>query len=176
MNNLVIGIVGKIQSGKSTLAKKLSENLDVPIISFGGYLREFSENNSLPVDRFSLQELGEKRIKEEADVFLEDVLANSKNDTSTIIIEGIRHFAIYEALRKKYQLSFFVYCETPFEERHARYIRKSGLEKITLDEFFKIDNHNVELEIEGLKHQCNKTRVPDESTEIIEAEIKNLIL
>lgn len=154
MSSLIIGILGKIHAGKSTLARELSRELNVPIISFGGYLRNFSESNGLPTDRISLQDLGSKRISEDAMKFLQDVLSCSDLNTEIIIIEGIRHRSVLDALKSMFKVSYFIYCETPFEERYKRYIDRDETKKLTIGEFQDIDNHLVEQEIEKLKKYC----------------------
>lgn len=155
MSSFIIGILGKIHAGKSTLARELSRELNVPIVSFGAYLRNYSELNTLPTDRNSLQDLGDKRISEDAMKFLKDVLSSSDLKTEIIIIEGIRHITVFNALKSMFKVSYFIYCDIPFEERYNRYIINDETKKTTIDEFKIIDEHRVEKEIEILKEYCN---------------------
>jgi len=154
MSSLIIGILGKIHAGKSTLAKELSQQLNVPIISFGGYLRKYSEAKGLPADRRSLQDLGNKKISEDAMKFLSDVLLSCDMSTEIIIIEGIRHASVFNALKSIFKVSYFIYCDTPFEERYRRYTDREETKEMSIEEFQAIDEHIVEKEIEKLKEHC----------------------
>lgn len=155
MNNLIIGILGKIHSGKSTLAKNLSERFNIPIVSFGRYLKEFCLENDLSADRASLQDLGNRRIKENPEKFLNDVLEKAAVQNNVIVIEGIRHLAVMESLKKIFKQSYFIYCDTTFEERHRRYSMTTNSKEMTKNEFSAIDNHDVEKEIELMKIDCD---------------------
>ncbi len=155
MKKLIIGITGKIHSGKSTLAKKISHNLDIPIVSFGGYLKEFSLQNNLPTDRDSLQNLGNNRILDNPELFIDNVLT-SHSDTQIIIVEGIRHYKVLQYLDQIYTQSLFIFLNVPFDERYDRYINNEifKLKNLSKEEFYKIDNHEVECEINSLEEKC----------------------
>jgi adenylate kinase family enzyme len=155
MSSLIIGILGKIHAGKSTLARELSKELNVPIVSFGGYLREFSESKGLATDRKSLQDLGDKRISEDAIKFLYDVLASLDINKEIIIIEGIRHISVFNALKKMFKASYFIFCDVTFEERYNRYIIREETKTTTIEQFKIIDSHKVEQEIMMLKKYCD---------------------
>lgn len=177
MKKLIIGIIGKIHSGKSTLAKELTEKLQIPIVSFGGYLKEFSIENGLSTDRESLQTLGNKRISDDAILFINDVLFGHHN-TNIIIIEGIRHHSVLKSLNKIYNQSYFIFLDVPFTERYKRYTNgyNPSTKNITIAEFDEIDNHEVESEINNLKKECNLIIGSDYSnTELFEILKEKLI-
>lgn len=117
-------------------------------------MRNFIESNGLPTDRISLKDLGSKRISEDAMKFLKDVLSCSDLNTEIIIIEGIRHRDVLDALKSMFKVSCFIYCETSFEERYKRYIDRGETKNLTIGEFQDIDNHSVEQKIEKLKKHC----------------------
>ena len=179
MRKLIIGIVGKIHSGKSTLAREISQSLEIPIVSFGGYLKDFSLKNDLPTDRESLQSLGNKRILNNPVSFIEDVLSGQE-DSSIIIIEGIRHESVLLSLKKTYHQSYFIFLDVTFDERYSRYTNGKNIltKDISVEEFFKIDNHQVESEINNLKERCdytlNSIYLVNELIELINEKIKLL--
>ncbi len=153
----IIVIIGKISSGKSTLATEISEKYGIPIISFGKYLVKFSLENSLPTSRFDLQNLGEKFIAEAPNVFLKNVLNSYIPISQIIIVEGVRHLSILKLLREESRMSTFIYLETENELRYTRYCNriKLGDKELTFDEFSEMDNHSVESQIESLSDLCD---------------------
>lgn len=155
--NTTIGIVGKICSGKSTVASKLKNYYNTPIVSFGSYLFEYSKNNNLLVDRTSLQNLGNKFIQEDSNLFLNKVLDSQSFDPNKIIIEGIRHISIYNELRKMSQTAFFAFIDAPIEIRYQRYLKrqKESDKQISFNEFEEMDKHIVESETDLLKDKCD---------------------
>ncbi len=88
---LVIGISGKISSGKTTLAKGLSDKFRVPVVSFGDYVRHEASSLNVANTRKNLQELGEKLIVD-VETFCLGVLQQTNwHKGENLIIEGIRH-------------------------------------------------------------------------------------
>lgn len=167
----IIGIVGRIHSGKSTLAGVLSEDMHMPIVSFGGYLKNFSINNNLPIDRDSLQNLGNSRIHENVELFVKDVLDSAEN-VDLIIVEGIRHRLVFNRLKEIYSKSFFIFLDVPFDERYQRYrTGKTEYKNLTVQDFYNLDNHEVELEIDDLMELCDLKLNADYSI----SELKNKI-
>lgn len=151
-----LGLIGRICSGKSTIAKQLSEHFNIPILSFGAYLLNFSKKHELKTDRDSLQNLGSKFIHENSKLFLENVIAFQPFTSDSILTEGIRHLAIYEELKLMSSCSVFAFIDAPIQIRYERYNKrlKEGDKKISFEDFVKIDNHKVESEIDLLKDKC----------------------
>lgn len=154
-----VGIIGRICSGKSTIAKKLSVHFDIPIISFGAYLAQYSKSNKLPTDRDSLQNLGNRFIKEDSNKFLRSVIASQSTIPDSMIVEGIRHLSIQQELSTISKKSIFIFVEAPVETRYDRYHSrmKESDKTVSYEEFVAIDNHIVESEIDLLKVKCQIT-------------------
>lgn len=168
----IIGITGRIHSGKSTLAKLLSNDLGIPIVSFGGYLAQFSAKNNLPTNRESLQNLGNRRINENVELFVKDVLASAEN-VDVIIVEGIRHNLVFNSLKDIYINSFFIFLDVSFEDRYKRYrSSKDENKNLTIQDFEKLDNHSVEQEIDSLMDLCDERLYADYSL----PELKKVLL
>lgn len=159
MINTTMGIIGRICSGKSTIAQKLSANFDIPIISFGAYLMQYSKGNNLPTDREALQNLGNAFIKEDSNKFLQNVITAQPVISKTIIIEGIRHLSIQKALTDISKFSIFIFVDASIETRYIRYCnrQKESDKAMSYKEFTTVDNHIVESEIELLKEKCHLT-------------------
>lgn len=152
INNL-IGISGRICSGKSFLAKKLVKDYNIQIVSFGSYLFSYSTANELKTDRNSLQDLGEQFVKKDPVKFVDNVLAHAGNINNLIIIEGIRHKIIYDILQDVSSKATFIYVDEDVNLRYQRYIERVNKidSKVSFNEFLQIDNHIVEQEIESLR-------------------------
>jgi|SRR6185437_1506993 len=156
MITTTIGIIGRICSGKSTIAERISNHFDIPIISFGAYLIQYSKDNNLPIDRDSLQNLGNSFIKENSREFLQNVIMSQPITPDSMIIEGIRHLSIQKELADISNKSFFIFVESSVENRYNRYRdrKKESDEIVSYEEFIAIDNHVVESEIEALRAKC----------------------
>lgn len=157
--NKSITIIGRISSGKSTLANSIHDMLPLSqIISFGSYLKSYCEMQKWDFDRNFLQNLGQQFIDENPDEFLKQVVDfwNPKKN-EILIFEGIRHKSIFEAVNKHYPSIASIYLDLNAKDRYERYKnRNKEIDKaISNDDFFVLDNHKVELEIEGLKSNCS---------------------
>jgi cytidylate kinase len=85
--NKAIVICGRIGSGKTTLAKKIAEMQDVPIASFGGFIKHYCEEKGVATNRKILQDVGAELVKNPKKL-IKDVIAFYKKDSSNIILEG----------------------------------------------------------------------------------------
>lgn len=156
MPKFTICIIGKIASGKSTIAKCLKEIFTIPIASFGRYLTRYSETNLLSTERESLQDLGLRFIKEDPEYFLREVISYNCQDAEVIIIEGIRHNVIFDLIKKLSRHTLFVFIEASREVRYQRFLgrEKEGENTLTFERFCINDEHEVEQEIDLLKGRC----------------------
>ena len=149
----IIAISGQISSGKSYLANIFSEKLGFPVASFGSYLKYYSEQNNLPIDRKSLQDLGESFIKQNPQKFLNDVINYFISQSDSIIIEVIRHKVIFDLIHQISKKCLFVFVAADGITRYKRYRnRNKPTDKIkTYKQFVGSENHEVESEINSLQ-------------------------
>lgn len=155
--DLSIIIIGKICSGKSTLAKDFSRWVDYPIASFGSYLKDYSESNNLSIDRAALQNLGNSFIHQEPNQFLLDVI-NHKNEKSTkLIFEGVRHQVILDEIRNLSLKSFAIFLDATEQIRLERFLnREKDIDQSHAElDFQESSQHAVEQEVENLKNHCD---------------------
>ena len=157
MNDVIL-LIGKISSGKSSIAKLLeSSNSESLIISFGGYLKYYCEQNNLKIERETLQNIGNSFIKSNPDLFLNNVIEfNEPSPNKLIIFEGIRHESIFNSICKKYNNNISVFLDIDKEIRYSRYKKRNkDIDKPTsYAEFIELDNHEVEQEVNNLKNKC----------------------
>lgn len=155
----IITISGRISSGKSFAADLIKKEFELPVASFGGYLRHYCGKNNLPNDRKTLQDTGEAIVKENPKQFLENVLAHFIGSADKIVLEGVRHKSILEVVNQLTQNRLSVFVEADLQTRYKRYFeRNKDSDDVKTFEQFKIaDSHSVEMEIESLKPLCSIT-------------------
>jgi len=116
----IVGIAGQIGSGKTSLAKELCKRLNWQLISFGSFVRSEANRRGLKIERAALQQLGENLISEFGPAeFVRQVLCSNK-PFSNIVIDGIRHVEIWQAIQSVAQKGILVYLDVPEEVRIAR--------------------------------------------------------
>lgn len=127
----VIGISGKIGSGKTALSQALSDHLNVRQSSFGAAVREEAKSRGLDAsDRKVLQEVGQQLVDGDVRLFCQKVLDLASFDKTTpVIIDGVRHINVKETLASLVSpLPFYLlYIETEEETRQARLSTRGGL-------------------------------------------------
>ena len=100
--NVVIGLSGRINSGKSTLADQLSASLDCNKTSFSDIVREDAINRKMELSRDSLQKIGQELVDLSCEEFCKRVLKKGNwNVDSMLVVEGIRPLKIVESLIPK---------------------------------------------------------------------------
>ncbi|MCG6190204.1 AAA family ATPase [Maribellus maritimus] len=161
-------ISGRICSGKSTFANHISSVLNIPIVSFGKYVKHICISNGIEVNRTNLQIQGESLINHSAKNFLYGAIDFSvPAQSQSVIFEGIRHKKIVELISEVSDTLIIIYIEACLDERFRRFIQR-GTEKLTKDQFIVKDNHNVEQEISTLKDLADL--IIDSEKEIISNE------
>jgi cytidylate kinase len=144
---LVLAFSGKIGSGKTTLSQQVAEALGWRRASFGEYLSTFARSQGLEDSRDVLQELGERLVSRSADDFCRSVLAHfGWNSGEPLVIDGIRHVAIFEALRRivaplELRLVFINVDE------NTRLKRLKQSDRDVIDRLQQIEAHSTEREV-----------------------------
>lgn len=167
----VVGIAGQIGSGKTSLAMELSKRLNWKLISFGSFVRSEANRRGINIDRVALQQLGEDLITELGpDEFVRQVLFSDKIN-SNMVIDGIRHVEIWQAIRSIAQQSILVYLDIPEEVRIARLQQRDNLD---IDSIKLAMFHPMERNIPFLR-QFSDLVLPVGSTEALVAQVVALI-
>lgn len=148
----VIIVSGRICSGKTTIAKLLSDRLSFPFGSFGGYLSAYSQHHKLKTDREGLQELGQQKVQTNPSQFVKDVIEFYRGVPNSIVLDGIRHRIIFDKIKELTRKPYSVYVEADVETRYQRYLLRANID---YPAFLLLDNHPVELETETLKPFCD---------------------
>lgn len=97
--DVIIAISGRPASGKTTAARILAGAFEGSAASFGDHVRELARRKGLPTDRTTLQKVGQGEIDNNPVDFLRDFLSPLQNARRPLIIDGLRHLAVRDALR-----------------------------------------------------------------------------
>ncbi|HIA53763.1 MAG TPA: hypothetical protein EYN91_17005 [Candidatus Melainabacteria bacterium] len=144
---IVLGISGKIASGKTTLAKSLSYSLKWPVTSFGDYVRSVAIKRGLESsERRVLQDIGLELLTDDAAAFCQSVLELGQFESGgNLLIDGIRHRIVIETLKK-------LVLPSSFKHIHVGAIDSQRARRLALEEsaLQVLGNHTVESEIDEL--------------------------
>ena len=141
-----LGFSGRIKSGKTTIARRVADELNVPFASFGDYLRTVAAARGLDSsDRTILQDLGQELFESDLSRFCTDVLfAAGWEKGMCVVIDGIRHVQVLVELNKilePVQLKL-VYISISGEVQAQR-IKESG-SRYSVD---VVESHSTEVDV-----------------------------
>jgi len=182
MMKLVVGIIGKICSGKGVSCKHLEEAYGAETFRFSDILKEVLKRLHIPNTRPNLQTLG-AQLRESfgpevlADALRADIEAGS---AEVAVIDGIRYDSEVELLRG-FEDNTLIYITAPLETRHKRALARAtrGEEDITPEEFKKAEGAETEKFIEevGKKadHKIENTGTIEELKEKIDKILEDKI-
>ena len=150
-------VIGQICSGKTTFAKLLSSDFDIPLASFGGFLKTRVHNNTdSKKGREVLQNLGQNLIDSDPRAFLQNVIQFAGSHQN-FIFEGVRHEVIFREINDISAKVISIYIDATYQQRFDRYLKREKLKdtKRTEEEFSRVCAHQVELQIPSLKEKCS---------------------
>ena len=146
---LLVCFSGKIGSGKTSTSMAVAKALGCGYTSFSGYLRDVvAEHGDDPDCRASLQEFGQRRIEEDAELFCRDVLVSGGfGPGEHFVLDGIRHVDV---------LPHLVRIAAPSEVRLIFLDAAAGLRSIRIrqrsirewEDFERAASHVVEGDME----------------------------
>lgn len=147
---LVIGITGRIGSGKTTAAEYLAAEHGFSHIRYSHVLADWFKED--PERKSELQAVGWDVMSGGQQAELNKRLISKIAPGKDWVVEGLRHPLDYESLKNAFGSRFhLVYIDTPQEARWARLQKISRFRNF--DEFMAADSHPVEQKISELK-QC----------------------
>lgn len=146
----IVGIAGAIGSGKSELSHALARELDGVRLSFGDFVRREAEARDVEPTRENLQRLGEQLIDElGAPEFVRRVLTE-RPPADLLVVDGVRHLAVDEALRKLAEQYVLVFVAVDDETRRRRLVEREGQEV----DLAALDQHSTEREVSSLRERA----------------------
>jgi hypothetical protein len=154
---LIIGLSGRIASGKSYIGEYLEQHYGFMVLRYRTLLERIIMTKHMQVSRTTLQAMGlEMGEKIGYDGLTRLLLADALPDQN-YTVDGVRHLSAFEFLRNRYQNQFALFFRDldqikRFELFNAR--AKPDL-PLTLEEFRAIDEAPVEQEIQELKARAD---------------------
>lgn len=173
--NIKILIAGGTCSGKSTLAHRIADHTGYPITSFGGILRNYTRKANLPLTVESLQNLGRSLISQLGyDGFLQWIIDHSSGVSwnEPLILDGVRHVAMYDSLKKAFPVNVLVYCVC---DRETQIVRMMDRDAVSREDARRILLHPLEQFVSDLASQAHLFFRPEDSLEDFLVQLDALI-
>jgi dephospho-CoA kinase len=167
---MLIGITGKIGSGKSTISKYIETKYGVRRLSTSELLKSILISKDIEPSREKLQEIGDNVIRTiGGSGFMAIMLVYLP--PGNYQIDSIRHLEALQYMKKKYGRDFVnIFVHTTEDIRYSRTEKQYG----SFGYFKKIDNANTEKEIELIKSQSDFIINNDNSFSNVEIQIKGI--
>lgn len=142
---MIIGFSGLPGAGKTSLSTALAKSLGIPRVGFGSYVRSVAIEKNLPIDRASLQNLGQHLIEDNISQFCKNVLKKGDVLTSEVfILDGIRHNSVLSHIKLNHSV-FLVYVEVSSETLMHRLTSRGEPELLDA-----IQSEPTEMEVESV--------------------------
>lgn len=146
-HELVIGLVGPVASGKTTLGSYLEE-FGFHYIRYSQIIQQELFNSGRPSSRNDLRTKGASLFCDNHQYDLNKKLAFSIKQYPKVVIDGMRHFEDYTFWKEQCFLNFvLIYIDTEYDLRHKRFTTRG-------DEFTNYESavsHPAEAETSSLK-------------------------
>lgn len=159
MIKVILGLTGRIGSGKDTVAKYLIDKYEGQSFSYSDALKEVLAIYNLPITRENQQKLSTLLRQN----FSEDILANAMEKK---VVEALGPIVAITNVRREADVAdiknlpnfFLIYVDASPQIRYERYIKRNqslGDTEMTFEEFINKDNAESEAQIEGLKEKAD---------------------
>ena len=151
---LVIGLSGKMGSGKTVVSDHLLDRYGAKQLRFSKILMDISERLHLPIKRKTLQKLGHGLRTSIG----EDVLVNAfKEDirdekADLVVIDGVRYPNEVDMIHE-FDNHLILYIDAPQKMRYERCVKRGekGEAKISFEEFKVAESQATEAHLDELK-------------------------
>lgn len=144
----MVGLAGKLGSGKSSVGHRLADALNAPLASFGAYVRSIADERALVHSREVLQALGEELLRTLGPLTFASQVVDSSGwkGQGPLVVEGIRHVDIVSALREGNRETPFllVYLEVPEELRLSRL---EARDRLSPSQVAVYESHSTESDV-----------------------------
>lgn len=179
---LVIGLCGRIGSGKTVVSDYLHKNYGASQRRFSQILMDILDRLYLPHEREYLQKLGSAlRNSIGHDVIVNAFRRDIESDKNEIVvIDGIRYPNEVELLRR-FENNILIYINAPAELRYrwCRIRGEKGESGITFEEFIESENRETERMIDEIRkiadYRIDNTGTIEELYKRIEEIVKKRI-
>lgn len=146
----IVGFSGPIATGK-TFASKYLESKGYHYIRFSAVLKELLEQENVPVNRHTLQQLGSEIYQEQKQYWLCKQVAKRIPATGNVVIDGLRHPEDHAFFTEYFGPDFIhIYIDTKMKVRKERYMLENNA-----DEFDHSIKHPSEKDVPMLKKMAH---------------------
>jgi len=179
---LVVGLVGRIGSGKGTISDFIVKECGGSKHVFSQILMDVCDRLHVPKTRENLQALGVSLRKELGGDILVNAMAEDlkKDNSSVVVVDGIRYINEFEMV-KDFKKSIILFVDAPVSVRYERCKERGtkGEGEMSLDEFTEKDNNKTESEIDSIGTRAdyvidNSGRIEELREKILEIINKSL--
>jgi len=175
---LVVGIIGKIASGKGEASRFLEQEYGAQTFKFSDILKEKLIQDGKPVTRENLQALGNKLRAEEGDDVLVKKLKEKIQASSAqlAVVDGVRYPAEADMVRG-FENNLIIYVTAPDEVRYQRVLSRGtrGEAEITFEEFKKHELDQTEQQIDSVGAGANYTIENTGTVEELRSQVKEIM-
>jgi|Deesub1362B_J571_1020462.scaffolds.fasta_scaffold02176_6 dephospho-CoA kinase len=150
---VVIGIMGKIGSGKSEASRYIAEKYGGRIFRFSDILKDILQRLNLELKRENFIALGSALRREFGDGVIAWALKRDilTSEAQVVIVDGVRYPEEVEMIRS-FENSVLIYIDASPEVRYQRAVKRGekGEATISYEEFLKNDSAETEKRIAEL--------------------------
>jgi dephospho-CoA kinase len=146
-SEFLIGITGKMGSGKSTVAKIVTRISETKGLHIAGKLKDIIRDLELPYKREVLQDTGDFFRRWDKLVWIKAVLKEAKTSNHGVIIDDIRYNIESDELKKNNYRIIRVYADA--DKRRKRIAKRDNID-ITDEKWINWSNHPTESEIDEI--------------------------
>jgi dephospho-CoA kinase len=151
---LVIGLSGRIGSGKGTAAEHLKRKYHAEQFMYSGILADLLKRLHMPPTRENLQKLGHGlRESLGSDVLVEAMRGDLKAARSEmLLVDGVRYLNEAEMI-SSFPESFIIFIDAPLEVRYERARKRAekGEGSLSLDQFRENESAATESELDKVR-------------------------
>lgn len=154
---LIIGLTGRIGSGKTTLSAYIQEKYNFQKLSFvDKILTPELRKRKKTVNRKNLQQVGREFYLKYGDIKLTELFLEGIDSTIKWIIDDIRYPTTANFIRAKFPNNFWMIgVKTNIRIRFKRVLTRGKEGRISYEDFLKMDATPTEKQIEKVLSQAD---------------------
>ncbi len=158
---IILGLMGKIGSGKDTVADYLVNDKEFTMIGFGDVTREIAEEKGVKMNRENLLEIQKEHVEKHGiDFFPKRIVEMiEERKLERVIINGVRRPADATTLKKEFGDDFhLILVETDSKIRYERMVRRGRVGDPEEYEAFE-KQEKLEIEAFGLDETFEMAKI-----------------
>jgi dephospho-CoA kinase len=169
-SRIVVGVAGRIGSGKSVVAHCLEREFGFQYLRYSMVIAEWFRAD--PADKAHLQELGGDVMAGEGQLELNRRLIDGIDRSRDVIVDGLRHPIDYKSLVANFGARFsLIFVDAPMQIRFERSQNRFG----AFEQFLAADARPVESNIDSLRPLAGATISGTISLEALTHDLHQLV-